>query len=275
MTTESKSVVILNSPAYEFEYDSLLCYPTDSFAFPTTYELDSGQLFSQFGAGPLIEVTDTTGKIDLHQYGSGTMNLYYFKKDHQCTDTIDLSMPITIGDSAPIQFSYPKYVLCSNDSTLITPVFSGSGVFSTSGGGINLDPITGVIQPIANSPSDTFYVAYEIQGPTCFSPDSVEIEIIKRETEFSYLREKYCKDTTLARPVLAPQSTNAGSFNVDPPSGLFLSPSNGELSLANAQPGTYTITYTSDDCGFTSQDTIKILPDGNSLFSYQGDDTVF
>jgi len=158
-----------------------------------------------------------------------------------CPAVTDFTLlSITPLDSAA--FSYTGSTFCQSGTDPV-PTITGvtGGVFSASPAGASINTSTGVID-LSASTLGTYTVVYTTNGP-CPSTDTAIVTITTAPVatfSFSGAATSFCQSGSNPTPVFA-SGASAGTFTATPSGLVFVSPSTGQVDLANSAPGTYTI----------------------------------
>jgi hypothetical protein len=140
---------------------------------------------------------------------------------------------------------------------------TGSGFAAVSGTN------TGSTYAFSNLAQTTTFraVLQTSDGRTVYSTPVAVTVTPSADATFSYAASLYCTSGG-SNPVPTVTGTAGGTFSVSP--SLPLNSSTGELSVANATPGAYTVTYTvAGPCGSSSQQTLTLDAPFTADFSYQ------
>ncbi|MCW3072317.1 MAG: hypothetical protein JWO44_2207 [Bacteroidetes bacterium] len=159
-----------------------------------------------------------------------------------CNAVTDFAvLSITPLDSAT--FSYSGSTFCQSGTDPV-PTVTGvaGGVFSATPAGISfISTSTGEID-LSASTLGTYTVVYTTNGP-CPSTDTAIVTITTAPVatfSFSGAATSFCQSGSNPTPVFA-SGASAGAFTATPAGLVFVSPSTGQVDLANSAPGTYTI----------------------------------
>ncbi|MFP4503372.1 MAG: fibronectin type III domain-containing protein [Cyclobacteriaceae bacterium] len=182
---------------------------------------------------------------------------------------------VTITTAPDATFSYdPPGPYCQADTDPVPDFNAGAsaGVFSASSADLIINASTGVIDLSASQPG-TYTVTNTIAavGACAEVSHNVDVEILSTDDPaFSYSAAAYCQDDTNPVAILDAGATPGGNFtSSDPARLIILDAGTGEVDLANSDPGTYTITYTTMgtcNASATFDVTINAVPD--PTFSY-------
>jgi gliding motility-associated-like protein len=198
-----------------------------------------------------LTIDPSTGAIDLATSTPSTYNVVYTIAADPATCNVGGTTQATIVVNALItpnvSFSYTDVCQTAANQTPATFAnFATGGVF-TADPGLAINSATGEID-MANSTAGTYTVTYTYAGDaatcTAAGSDSAVIVITPSTipvTEFNYT-ETYCFGVANPIPSFAANFTAGGTFTAD--NGLAINTATGEVNLANAAPGVYTVTYT-------------------------------
>jgi gliding motility-associated-like protein len=159
-----------------------------------------------------------------------------------CNAATDFAvLNITPLDSAT--FTYSGGTFCQSGTDPI-PTITGvaGGVFTAAPAGISfISTSTGEID-LSASALGTYTVVYTTNGP-CPSTDTAIVTITTAPVatfSFTSGATSFCQSDNNPTPVFAP-GASAGTFTVTPAGLVFVSPTSGQVDLANSTPGTYTL----------------------------------
>ena len=174
------------------------------------------------------------------------------------------SVSVTALDNAGYSYSASSYCVNDTDPTPTITGLSGGG-FSSSPGGLSLNPGSGAIDLSLSTPN-TYNVTYTTTGSCPNSSDqSVTINALD-DASFNYSASAYCLDTSDPTPTIT--GLAGGSFS-STPAGLSLHPTTGAIDVSVSTPGTYTVTYTTTGtCPHSSNVAVTINALDNAAYSY-------
>ncbi|MEM7036020.1 MAG: T9SS type A sorting domain-containing protein [Bacteroidota bacterium] len=239
-------------PSFYYLKDTLCEW--DGILLPIITGTTGGTFFS--GTGLIID--PVTGAFDANWQNVGSHQICYQTAGPcgriQC-DTVEI-LPIQ-----PATFNYPYHLMCGSDSS-IAPLFlwpggPSSGTFYADIPGLDLDPMTGIIQPYLSVP-DTYQVYHVVPGP-CADTHFVLIAIHPEDTAayLDYGQQPICSGTQLVTPTLV--ANHPGTFLST--FGLAFQDAQGTISPPFTAPGQYVITYAlTTICGEMLTDTVDIIP---------------
>ncbi len=189
-----------------------------------------------------------------------------------CSQTITGSAIVTVTPlTMPnVTFSYAQ--TCSNATSnplpILTANFATGGVFSSST--VTVNSATGAVT-LSTAPVGTHQITYTLaaNSSTCtaggvFTASITILPSITPVTGFSY-DVSYCAGAANDLPTLSANFTSGGVFSAGV--GLSINTTTGEITIAQSNPGTYTITYTvaanaaACNVGGSTNFTITITPD--------------
>lgn len=217
-----------------------------------------GGTFSTTAAAGLLSINPVNGEIDLTTRTPGTYTVFYnLPQDNVNCTAAAINIPATVIITAPTvpvtQFNYSSTNVCSSTTANLTVQeftgFTRGGTFGyTQGSGLAINTTTGSID-VANSTPGTYDVFYTvlpdvtncIAGATSTPVRIAIVPTTTPEVGFTY-ETNYCYGTGTVTPFTNPGFNTTGTFTVT--GGLSINATTGQLSLANATPGSYTVAYT-------------------------------
>ncbi len=259
--TASQNISIINVDA-DFEYAQLeFCADAaDPIAIITgtaggDFTNNSGIVFSNL----------VTGEIDIDASQIGVHTINYTVTNGTCTVTKGVT--VTIYDEDDAMFSYLKNDFCKNESNPLPTITGFSGGVFSSNIGLDIDAATGEIN-LANSTSGNYTVVYTT-SVNCPNSSSQNIEIIDRDTNFSYAKNNYCTIETNPQAMIVGDS--GGVFTNTSSSGLvFLDTSTGLIDIVASTIGIHEITYSISigNCIFSTSKNVTITANDIAAFNY-------
>ncbi|KAA5821372.1 hypothetical protein FPF71_15955, partial [Algibacter amylolyticus] len=213
--------------------------------------------------GTLVAITTGSSVIVTPTPPSTT---YYVRGEGGCV-TPGTCGTVTINTTPreDASFSYSASAYCV-DGLDPTPTVTGvsGGTFSSSGGGLSINPTTGKIDVSASTPN-TYTVSYTTNG-LCNGTETASITInASDDASFSYAAATYCADSSDPTPTI----TGLAGGTFDSTAGLSINGSTGEIDLSTSVPNTYNVNYTTTGtCPNTSQVSITINALDDASFSY-------
>ncbi|WP_426062182.1 T9SS type A sorting domain-containing protein [Hymenobacter sp. B1770] len=175
------------------------------------------------------------------------------------------SVAFTVTPCPVATLAYSAGTYCRTGTNPTPTVTGPSGGAFSSTTGLSLNANTGVIN-LSASTSGTYTVTYRVSTTLCPTSATAQVTITNAPVAtFSYGAASYCTSAaTSVAPTLG-AGASVGTFTASP-SGLALNASTGGITLANSQPGTYTIINTIGAGGgcvastATAQLTINAMP---------------
>ena len=256
---EEEITVFVEDPDPSFDYDLFYCI--DGYATPTITG-DPGGTFTFSPSGLVID--PATGEIDLAATTPGSYTIFY-NTGGLCPEIAsDLVTIITYPDAT---FSYPATSYCATGTILPDYIALGSGTFTVSPAGLDVDPVTGEIDLTTGVPGTTYTITYTV-GVVCESVFTFDITITNDDDPtIAYSASNYCPTGTTLPVTIG---TPGGTFSVAP-AGLDVDPVTGEVDLTSGAVGTtYTITYNTPagPCTSTGTTTLTIDALDDADFAY-------
>lgn len=265
-----------------------------NFTYPALCEAAANQLpneangFSKGGtytsSDPANLVVDpVTGEINVAGSNPGTYTVTYTvaQDNVQCNAAgTSAAVPVTISPlTVPVvQFNYTS--VCSASAATLSPAtfggFTTGGTFSSDNSNLVFtDAANGIIDLAASQPgvyNVTYTLAANNAGCVAAGTYTATVTIIQSVTpDASIVYEStYCSNTTTITPTAA--FTAGGTFTVS--GGLTINPSTGVITVGNAAPGTYQVTYTipadATACNTGGTDTFSFSLGGEIEFTIEG-----
>ena len=194
-----------------------------------------------------------TGEIDLTGSTPATYIVTnYISGQNVCNDASH-TFEIQVIAQATAALDYGGATsFCQSDPNP-TPTFSPAGgtfEYTATGGG-TLDLGSDGTINLSASDADTYEIRYSSNG-LCSDIASVTVEITaSADATFSYANSAYCVGDGIVTPDTPP--TTPGAFSIttiaptDPAAVLIIDATDGSIDLDNSDPGSYRITYTTND----------------------------
>lgn len=277
---------------------SIIAQPNASISYPApaTYCINAGGIRSiafggtvtatgTFSAVPAgLSLNASTGDITLAGSNAGTYTVSYTVIPAGCS-TYTTSTSVTINNPPVITtLAYGAGVgssFCTNGAPVIPTIntsgggSSASSQFSSIPAGLNLNPLTGVVNPSASQAGlYTVTLIYTNTNNGCSTTTSAQIKVNNAPTAFiSYSGLPYCSNAGTATPTI---TSSGGTATFTAPAGLAINPVTGVVNLAGSLAGTYTVTYTlsgmagnnTDFCSTSATAQITITPQPNAGINY-------
>ena len=194
-----------------------------------------------------------TGEIDLTGSTPATYIVTnYISGQNVCNDASH-TFEIQVIAQATAALDYGGATsFCQSDPNP-TPTFSPAGgtfEYTATGGG-TLDLGSDGTINLSASDADTYEIRYSSNG-LCSDIASVTVEITaSADATFNYASSAYCVGDGIVTPDTPP--TTPGAFSItpiaptDPAAVLIIDATDGSIDLDNSDPGSYRITYTTND----------------------------
>lgn len=253
-------------------------YPKDSVCRgENIFLLDTASTFS---AGPFpsefIYTNPSQGFLALNSYQgnilpqnslAGTYQVAWVVNDTVCQDTFLANQSLVVYESPDPSFTYPGPFCMDGPNPVPNPGVTPGGIFSaTPSTGIVINPVTGEID-LSQTTHGTYTIKYDLASIDCPVEHNEVVQI--NDTTLSYFA--YPKDSVCqqADPVYPTFGSNPGVFQVIQGNGLAIDP-NGVIYPQNSDTGFYVIEHiANEDCPVPYTETITILFEDSSNFSYQ------
>lgn len=189
-------------------------------------------------------INSSTGSFDPTTAGTFTVT-YSISGTCTAVDTqlvvVNPTVPPTTG------FSYNTPVCIAGPNPTLTTVagFTTGGVFSSTPGGLSINPSTGAVD-LTTSSAGTYTITYSYAatgcGPAGSSTSTLVVDpLIVPVLGFSY-PQACATDTADTSPVPVAGFTTGGTYT-STPAGLVIDATTGVIDVNNSTPGTYTVTY--------------------------------
>ena len=166
-------------------------------------------------------------------------------------------------------FAYQTATYCRTGTNPTPSITGTAGGTFTASTGLSITAATGAIN-LAASTAGTYTVTYTASA-NCSSTQSVTITAAPL-ANIGYSATSYCTTTTGAVAVGIGTGSTAGTFIVNPATGLTLNATTGAITPSTSTPGTYFITNTvaaSGGCAAaTGGTTVTIVAPATAGFSY-------
>ncbi|SDR87426.1 choice-of-anchor J domain-containing protein [Winogradskyella sediminis] len=255
------------TPELTFTYDTTCVVSTVNPVPSLSTEFATGGTFTS----TTLTVDATTGAVDMTSASVGQHDVIYTYDGDENTCTSLGSYTATIeftAASVPVTgFDYGTTAYCVLSTSIITPTldpsFTTGGMFSATS--LTVDATTGAID-LATATAGSHEVTYTVEADemncsdTGFTTTTIEITASTTPiTDFSYVEDVYCADTSSIFPELSAGFTIGGTFSAE--SGLAINPTTGEINVASSTLGNYNVTYE------ISEDISNCIENNTSTFN--------
>jgi gliding motility-associated-like protein len=276
-------------PVTAFTLPETICTSADNFSTVPGPGFTTGGYYTSSDATGLV-IDSATGIIDMVNSLPGDYTVTYTVDPNLASNVCNAggstTVPVTIAPLATPVTTFAYTDVCGNAENQLPqldPAFTAGGTFG-SDAGLSINAQTGEINVAASTPA-TYTVTYTFnEDPTtCTAAGTGIATIVITPTitpvaAFNY-EDAYCFGTSNATPVLDPAFVTGGTFTAD--NGLAINPATGEVTIAGAAGGIYTITYTlapdpaTCNLGASFKDTFTINGDFNFTLDGECDGYVY
>lgn len=268
--TNSTSVTItpLATPVTGFSYTNVCATAANQLPALTTGFNTGGTYASTTG---LVFANAATGEINIAASTPGLYTITYtlLQDNANCLagGTNTAQIEITPAATPVTGFTYTNVcVTAANQLPTLATGFRTGGVFSSTTG-LSVNASTGEIN-IAGSTPGAYVITYTTtaDNAACIAASVTTANItispaVNPVVAFEF-DASYCFGTGNVTPDLATGFVSGGTFTAT--GGITINPATGAFSLANAAPGTYSVTYTipanpaNCDAGGTNTETFTV-----------------
>ncbi|MFP9115638.1 choice-of-anchor J domain-containing protein [Flavobacterium sp. RHBU_3] len=230
-----------------FTYPAQLCLSTQDVVVPTTTTgFTTGGTFSS----TTLTVDAVTGQVDVASATAGTHTITYTVADNAAlcltggTGSFDILFTNPVTPVTAFTFANDYCIAEENPLPATAEGFYTGGTFSADGG-LPINATTGEID-LANATGGVYNITYTVNASNCNAGGSttVSVTITALSTpvaSFAYETPACINANEELVPVLPENFTFGGTFAS---ATLTVDAESGVISLASAQAGTHTITYT-------------------------------
>jgi len=172
------------------------------------------------------------------------------------------------------EFEYDDNQYCQSGVNPL-PTFLNDGIagtFTATPAGLSINPATGEIN-LAASAAGVYTVTNSLPSNGACNPIPTTFIVTiaaQKEAAFSYDSTEYCNEGTITPNFNA--NSQAGTFTVQPATGLDINPATGEINLASSSLGVYVITNTISATGGCDEDvaefTITVTESTTATIAY-------
>ncbi|MBU2928612.1 choice-of-anchor J domain-containing protein [Winogradskyella psychrotolerans] len=255
------------TPELTFTYDTTCVVSTVNPTPSLITDFATGGTFTS----TTLTVDATTGAVDMTSASVGQHDVTYTYEGDEDTCTSSGSYAATIeftAASVPVTgFNYGTTAYCVLSSTVITPIldpsFTTGGTFSATS--LTVDATTGAID-LATATAGSHEVTYTVEADETNCSGSgmftATIEITASTTpltDFSYVEDIYCADSSSILPELSAGFTTGGTFSAE--SGLSINATTGEINVSSSTLGNYNVSYE------ISEDISNCIENNTSTFN--------
>jgi gliding motility-associated-like protein len=250
VVTANTIIDITQLPAASISYGQPFCI-SEVNAQNVSLTGNTGGSFYADVAG--LEIDSITGDIIPGLSSAGSYTVTYMIDSMNGCAAVYSTTSVTINEMPTAAISYSGSPFCTNNSTSQSVNISGStGEYFTSSTGLQIDSLTGAINPSLCS-EGTYNVAYIIpaSGGCAEVVVNTNVTIVKSivpVTAFTY-SSPVCINGTNPSPQLDAGFYTGGNFSAT--SGITVNTTNGEVVLSSSSPGTYVVTYSTLASGCT------------------------
>jgi hypothetical protein len=130
----------------------------------------TGATYTSSGTGtfaPNATTLNATYTPSAADVAAGTVTLTLTPTGPAAPCTSAAQVVLTLGAPLNTAFSYPPGLYCTGSSTTVAPVLAAgavAGTFSTTGGGLRLDPVTGIIDLSRSTSDGTYTIVNTVSG---------------------------------------------------------------------------------------------------------------
>lgn len=264
-------------------FSAHFAYPQDSVCtFFTNLSVDtlfiggpSNITKSFFTSSQNLHIAATTGALNPNFSIAGTYDVGMALSTVNCQDTFWSSHSVTIEAQPSANFTYPIPAtgICRNAIDPLPVGMDLGGTFSVSSGACVVDSSSGSILLGQSSPGPCT-IRYAFPSLCPVSHDVTVLLLAEDMVEFHFPKDFYCSTSNIdVLPQLSANFLPGGEFSASPLI-LSLDPADGSFRPDSTAPGTYVITYDSDNapqsaCRSLHQDTITIVNGINPIFSFE------
>lgn len=238
------SVTITTSPSTAtIAYNTAPFCRNNAFAQPVTRTGVLGGTFSASPAG--LNLNPSNGAIipASSTAGSYTVTLSY-AAGGGCA-AFSTTADVVVGTPNAATISYTGNPFCSTvGSVAVNQTGTTGGTYSASTPGLELDPVTGAINPSLSTPgvrTVTYTMPANGGCPAVNATASVTVTGDPTST-ISYSGTPFCR--SLGTPQAVSLTGVSGGTFTSAPAGLIVNSTSGDISPSSSQAGTYTVTYT-------------------------------
>ena len=223
-----------------------------------------------FTADPGLAINATTGVIDIAASTAplNTPQTVTYSFGGTCPSSSTFEVTITNAPNAEFEYAPDQFCQDVGNQLPVFPTGGSGGTFTASPTGLDIDPGSGEIDPLASAPG-----LYTVRNTIAANGTCAEVtydspvRILEQDDpSFSYAAA-YCQDDTDPVAII---TGDAGNFTASPAGLVFLDATTGEIDLSASTAGiTYTITYTTTGtCFATSSASVTINSASDPSFSY-------
>ncbi|GAB2768195.1 hypothetical protein GCM10010465_11850 [Actinomadura fibrosa] len=251
--SRSGQIIVKPDPTAEIQYPNDLCESQIGNVTVTLTGTGAYEGGNYYSSPEGLSLNTDTGEITPGASTPGTYTVFYDTPEGCKTATATTTVIINELPSVDISYTGP---FCNSDATEYSVSFANGigaytgGTFSSTPGGLDIDPTTGSINPKTSSPSTNPYtVFYTIPASLGCDPVTVQTEVTI--TQLPQVSINYTTPLCTADPnsYTVNYSSIAGDYlggEFTATEGLVID-SEGTIDPANSTPGIHTITYTKDN----------------------------
>ncbi|MFD2516525.1 Ig-like domain-containing protein [Salinimicrobium flavum] len=247
-------VTITNNPTATISYPEAPFCLSDNSEKAVTLDGTDGYTGGTYSAPEGLSINSSTGAINPGGSTAGTYTVTYTTPASPACGEVTATTEVAITQTPSVEISYAG-PFCTSDATIQPVVFNNGigdyedGTFSSTPGGLNIDPDTGGITA-QNSTPGTYTVSYTI--PASLGCDVVVVDTQVTITKLPQVTISY--NTLLCNsddPAGVSYSSTFGDYSggiFSATAGLIIN-AEGTIDPQASTPGIHTVTYTKDTEG--------------------------
>jgi gliding motility-associated-like protein len=245
--TTTTSVVITTVPNATISYTpTTLCNTTGSTPVNVIRTGTAGGNYSVSPGG--LTIDPVTGTLSPAGARAGNYTISYTMVGNGGCQNVKATAIVSVNSTPNAAITYPA--ICTADNITNVKLSGNSGGIFSSTTGLAIDAATGAITPSTSTPGN-YTVTYKIAAaPPCpeFSATTTVKITQAPAATISYTPFTLCNTPGGPKATVISTGTTGGTFTIAP-AGMAINGLTGELTPADARPGTYTITYTVNGTG--------------------------
>jgi hypothetical protein len=240
------TITITLLPVADFIYPGPFCSNEED---PFPQFINGGVAGTFTSTSGLVFIDIHTGQIDLSASTAGTYTVTNTIAAAGGCEEVIATYVISIEKAQEATIFYVGSPFCDNILEDQPVILSGSpgGTYTSTPSGLNLNPITGEINP-SRSVHGTYTVIYTLNtGGVCdIVIATTTVTITAFTVSISYLDAEFCTTDEPASVIL--NGSPGGVFTVTP-AGLTIDPLTGQITPGTSTAGAYQVTYTNTEGG--------------------------
>jgi len=275
----SVAITVTQKPTATISYTGNPICKT-STSTPVTLTGTNGYTGGEYSSSTGLSINASTGAINASTSNAGTYTVTYNTPASGGCESISATTQITITPIPTTIITYSNASFCKSISTAQNVNLTGTnaytgGIFSAPAG-LSLNASSGAIIPNTSTPGN-YIVTYETpaSGGCAKTSTTTNVVITAIPTAtISYANSPFCISDVSNKTVTLNGTGAYQNGTYSSTSGLTINASSGEIIPSSSAPGSYTISYKTQDgggcVGITTTTNVTLTKTPSATISYNG-----